>query len=216
MRTDLDAVAVQWQGDQQNDDLLSRLLDGTRRIRNMYCHWFPPSDRDGVDALLQARIWEAAISFDPSKSGFLSYMHTVCHNHARTEFKRVLNAHNKFQHEMLSLDKVVEISGSTGSNVQTLADVTPDPRGEIEAERAEMAEMIRNARQMLIDDTDLTPGQKAAVTLTMLQGLSYEEAAQILGTNPKSIDNHITLARRKLSGHDCRPVDPHTSGKNSC
>jgi RNA polymerase sigma factor (sigma-70 family) len=200
-KNDLDALVMQWRVDQKNDRLMSQMLAATKCIRAMYALWFPLSDRDDIDAMLQCKIWEAAKTFDPEKSKFMSYVHTVCHNHARNVFKRSLDRRRTFDKKMLSLDQVVKKSGSQRDSIMTLADITPDPHAEIEEERAELAELARKAHDYIANDVDLTPRQKASVTLTMRLGLTYLEAAEILGCNAKSIDNAKVRAMEKLSGN---------------
>jgi len=205
---DLDAIVMQWRCE-KNDFLMSQILAATRKIRFHYARWFPQSDWDDVDAVLCTEIWKACLAFDPDRATFNAYAHRVCHNHAVTAMKKSHDHQSEFDKAALAYSLDREIKNSTTVTAESygekFSDIIANPHCEIDAELADVREMAATARKLLIEDASLTKAQKAAVTLVYGQGLAYKEAAEILGTNVKSIDNHLNLALQKLRGYDCRP-----------
>jgi len=56
----------------------------------------------------------------------------------------------------------------------------------------------------------LSPDQRAAVVLVVVEGLSYEEAARVCGSRPGTIASRVGRARERLRavlGEDARPTE---------
>jgi len=92
----------------------------------------------------------------------------------------------------VSLDRAAPGADEEDAEPLPIADLDPSVDPETQALNAEMAEAIQQGLAMLPDD------QRIALVLVDVQGLSYDEAAQVTGSNLGTIKSRINLARSKM------------------
>jgi RNA polymerase sigma factor (sigma-70 family) len=68
----------------------------------------------------------------------------------------------------------------------------------IPLERKETSQQVSDAIRGAISRTKLSESERDSFDLVAMQGLSYEEAAKLLGITIKVVDNAVTRAKRKL------------------
>jgi len=127
------------------------------------------------------RLYRARASFRLGHR-FSTWLYTIAGNLARTHLRW------RSRHPRVSLDAE---SPATG---QTLADVLPSgsPSPLQDAESSELHRAVRAAVQELPEDL------REALVLCEWEELSMAEAAAILGTTAKGIENRLCRARRLL------------------
>lgn len=130
------------------------------------------------------RVYRAASRFEP-RAKFFTYLYKVtlnlCRNH-RDKAKR---------RQTSSLDQ--SKPGYEDSGI-TLADelVSPDAGADEQAERSELAQVVRRAV------LDLPKEQREAVILQRFEGLSYEEIAHTLDLSIPAVKSRIHRAKLNL------------------
>jgi RNA polymerase sigma-70 factor (ECF subfamily) len=168
-------VAAAQKGDQAAFDALVRRF--RPRIYALALHLTgSASDADDIaqDAFVQA--YKQMRSFE-GRSQFFTWLYRITVN-------RALNVERaQGRSRGVSLDDV-------RVDVALKVDAPGDPRLALE---------LRETYAALLSAMDaLSPGLKSAVVLTSLQGLSYEEAAVVLGTSEGAIAVRIHEARKQL------------------
>lgn len=160
-----------------------------------------PSAFDGLVRRFRPRIYALALHLtgsasdadDIAQDAFVQAYRQVAHFEGRSQFftwlyritvNRALNAQRqRGRRGNISLDDArVEAA--------LLVDAPSDPR---------LALSLRETYTQLVYALDaLSPGLKSAVVLTTLSGLSYEEAAVVLGTSAGAVAVRIHEARKQL------------------
>lgn len=133
------------------------------------------SDADDIaqDAFVQA--YRHLHQFE-GRSHFFTWLY-------RITMRRALDAQRQRKHDRVSLD---DVRLEAALNI----DAQGDPRRELE---------LRETYAALLRALDaLSPTLKSAVVLTALQGLSYQEAAVVLGTSEGAVAVRIHEARKLL------------------
>jgi RNA polymerase sigma-70 factor (ECF subfamily) len=127
------------------------------------------------------RVYQHRASFKPA-ARFTTWLYTIAANLARNHH-RWLGRHPK-----VSLDAESEATG------QSIGDVLPssDPAPDGAAVATERAAAVRAAVESLPAD------MREVIVLCEWQELSSAEAAAVLGTTPKAIDNRLYRARNLL------------------
>jgi RNA polymerase sigma-70 factor (ECF subfamily) len=128
-----------------------------------------------------ARVYHHRASFKPG-ARFTTWLYTIAANLARNHHRW------RTRHPNVSLDAE---SGTTGERI---GDVLPasDPAPDSAAVATERAAAVRAAVERLPAD------MREVIILCEWEDLSAAEAAAILGTTPKAIDNRLYRARNLL------------------
>jgi len=127
------------------------------------------------------RVYQHRASFKPG-ARFTTWLYTIAANLARNHHRWVT------RHPNTSLDAESEVTG------QSIGDVlpSPNPPPDSAAVATERAEAVRAAVESLPAD------MPEVIILCEWQDLSAAEAAAILDTTPKAIDNRLYRARNLL------------------
>ena len=127
------------------------------------------------------RVYQHRASFRPGVR-FSAWLYTIAANLARNHHRWLA------RHPKVSLDAESETTG------QSIGDVLPtsNPSPDRAAEAAERSAAVRAAVERLPAD------MREVIILCEWQELSAAEAAAILGTTPKAIDNRLYRARNLL------------------
>lgn len=127
---------------------------------------------DGMEGLLGA-----IQNYDESKGEFAAFAAVCVRNRMRNTVKKALRRN-------------AELSDSSPEELETIADPAPTPE-EVVIEMESRRSLLASLRSEL-SDLELRCLEGAAL------GFSYEEIAQRLGTDKKSVDNALCRARNKL------------------
>lgn len=127
---------------------------------------------DGMDGLLTA-----VRSYDPEKGEFAAFAAVCVKNRMRNTIKKHLR-HN------------AGLSDATAEELEEIPDPNPTPE-EVVIERESSLSILENIRRMLTE-TELRCIEGAAL------GFTYDEIAEKLGIDRKSVDNALFRARAKL------------------
>ena len=161
------------------NDLMAR---HARPVFQFLCRML--GNEDDANDLAQetfVRVYQHRASFRPDAK-FTTWLYTIAANLARNHH-RWLN-----RHPSISLDAESETTG------QSIGDVLPsaEPSPAAAAEATERAAVVRAAVEQLPADL------REVIILCEWQDLSVAEAAAILDTTPKAIDNRLYRARNLL------------------
>jgi RNA polymerase sigma-70 factor (ECF subfamily) len=161
------------------NDLMAR---HARPVFQFLCRML--GNEDDANDLAQetfARVYRHRASFRPG-ARFTTWLYTIAANLARNHH------HWRARHPSVSLDAE---SGTTG---ESIGDVLPasDPAPDSAAVATERAAAVRAAVGRLPAD------MREVIILCEWEDLSAVEAAAILGTTPKAIDNRLYRARNLL------------------
>ena len=127
---------------------------------------------DGMEGLLSA-----IRNYDESKGEFAAFVAVCVRNRMRNTVKKAL------RHS-------AELSDSSPEEMETIADPSPTPE--------EIVIEMENKRSLLeIIHSELTDLELRCLEGAAL-GFSYEEIAQKIGSDRKSVDNALCRARNKL------------------
>lgn len=170
------------------DTLIAAARDGNPRAFDALVRRFRPriyaaalhlcgsaSDADDItqDAFVQAY---RHIQHFEGRSQFFTWLYRITVN-------RALNVKRSHKRKGVSLD-------DARVDIAVRVDAPSDPRLALE---------LRETYRVLLSALDaLAPGLKSAVVLTVLQGLSYEEAGAVLGTSEGAIAVRVHEARKHL------------------
>lgn len=137
---------------------------------------------EAYEAVQEAFIaaWAALDRYDPGRP-FLAWLRTIAINKARDRGRRA--AFRRLLHGSLGIEE----SGALAE---------PDPAAPADARLIEQQEMARLDRAV----SRLPPPLKEAIILTAFEGLSQQEAGDILGVSAKAIETRAYRARRMLAG----------------
>jgi len=127
------------------------------------------------------RVYQHRASFKPG-ARFTTWLYTIAANLARNHYRW------RSRHPNVSLDAESEATDQSIGDVLPSADPAPDGA----AVATERAAAVRAEVGRLPDD------MREVIILCEWQDLSAAEAAAILGTTPKAIDNRLYRARNLL------------------
>ena len=161
------------------NDLMAR---HARPVFQFLCRMLRNED-DGNDLAQETfvRVYQHRASFKPGAK-FTTWLYTIAGNLARNHHRWVS------RHPSISLDAESETTGQSIGDV--LPSSEPSPAGAAVA--AERAAAVRAAVEQLPADL------REVIILCEWQDLSAAEAAAILDTTPKAIDNRLYRARNLL------------------
>lgn len=126
------------------------------------------------------------------RSSFFTWIYRIAVNEALNHQRR---AHSK---RMSIFEKILPVSGKTDeqmSHEERLSNLQPS-----DAHRERPAAALKNELQTQLDRAlqDLSEEHRAAIVLTEIEGLSMEEAAEILGTSAGTIKSRLHYAKKHL------------------
>lgn len=127
---------------------------------------------DGMEGLLNA-----IQGYDPGKGEFAAFAAVCIKNRMRNTVKRAIRRN-------------AELSQTSAEELESIPDPSPTPE-EIVIERESSRSMLENLRGVLTE-MELHCIEGAAL------GLGYEQIAEHLGIDKKSVDNALSRARAKL------------------
>jgi RNA polymerase sigma-70 factor (ECF subfamily) len=116
---------------------------------------------------------------------FATWLYTIAVNTCRN---RLASAEFKARRKMVALDPAEDTGRSVG--LSDLADPSPSPLAQLQ--QKELSSLLQNA----IDD--LPEEARAVVVLRDMEGLSYEEIAQVTGYNLGTVKSKLARARKAL------------------
>ncbi len=166
------------------DRLVDRYLDRTLRI----CVRLLGNYEDAEDAVQEtfARAWSRLASF-AGRSTFGTWLTTIAMRHC-TDVDRARKSRRRHVGELPR-------DFDPGRDA-------PGPRQEAPPHRAQQKELLAALQDKL---TLLPPRLRSALTLRCIEGLEYEEVAQVLGTSIRSARLYVWEARQRL----VRELDLH-------
>ncbi|MFA0757281.1 MAG: hypothetical protein YPKNTGVA_002814 [Candidatus Fervidibacter sp.] len=143
-------------------------------------------NRDDAEDLLTEALTEAWSAFDrfQTEDGFVRWVATIM-THTFLDWKRKAN-----RIDWVSLDNPTPEEDDEGEGGWDIADENADP------EAVAMRRQFWRDAQKALDD--LPPEFRAAVVLVDMEGLSYEEAAQVLGCPIGTVRSRLHRARAML------------------
>jgi RNA polymerase sigma-70 factor (ECF subfamily) len=143
-------------------------------------------NRDDAEDLLTEALTEAWSAFDrfQTEDGFVRWVATIM-THTFLDWKRKAN-----RIDWISLDNPTPEEDDEGEGGWDIADENADP------EAVAMRRQFWRDAQKALDD--LPPEFRAAVVLVDMEGLSYEEAAQVLGCPIGTVRSRLHRARAML------------------
>jgi RNA polymerase sporulation-specific sigma factor len=150
-------------------------------------HYAPGLSNDDLRQEARWGFWKAVRDYrDEAGIPFAAFADLVVKRHVATA---VITAHRQ-KHKPLGFN------ANERRELPAVLEVVEAVRGDPVA-ALESKERIRQVFDALGGLTDL---EREAVIMTVLQGESYEYAAEMLCADCKSIDNAVQRARRKLAG----------------
>lgn len=173
----------------EKDSFFLKLLDATGGIRQSMVNSFyiQSYTTDDLQSVLQMRTIDAINTYDESKGEFAPYLFGTF----RRYLINILVAAGRDKYK--TLDSSVSFSGSPAGNssVSFASLLQAENKPPIDGLIAQ--EELNNLNRVL---TDL----ERQVLEKILEGLSYQETADALGTNEKSVDNAMTRIKAKAIG----------------
>ena len=155
-------------------ELISRYMNIVFSCAGKYsgCADYEELVSDGMQGLLSA-----IQNYDGSKGEFAAFAAVCVRNRMRSTVKKALRRN-------------AELSDSSPEEMETIADPKPTP---------EEAVIEKESRSLLLS---VLRGELTELELRCLEGaalgFSYEEIAQRIGSDKKSVDNALCRARNKL------------------
>lgn len=119
------------------------------------------------------------------KSTFTTWLYRIAVNTCKNKLTSI---GYKYSKKMIRLDKPIQTR--EGSCLIEIVDGSPSPVKELEIK--EKGQLIQKAIDSLPEE------QKTVVVLRDIEGLSYEEIANITGHNPGTVKSKLARARRHL------------------
>ncbi|NLH49805.1 MAG: sigma-70 family RNA polymerase sigma factor [Myxococcales bacterium] len=171
-------------GDQRAFEEL--VLRYQRRVFNLSLRFVRvPEEAQEVTQEIFVKLFRSLGSFR-GEAKFSTWLYMVAVNHCRNRLK-YLNRRHYFTGE--SLDPMPD--GEDDGPVRQYAAADPDPNDRVTAKETRQA--VRRAIDQLSDD------HREAIILRDLQGLSYEEIAEITGQSLGTVKSRIHRARSELA-----------------
>ncbi len=160
------------------------VLRHQRRVYNL-CFRMLGSAEDAADASQEAFLhaYRALNRFRGTPEGFLGWLFRIAANICYDALRR------RGRRPTESLDEAIEPGGDL-SRGALLPDPAPGP--DVQTMTAETARSIQAAL------AQLTPDQRLAVVLCDVQGLSYEEAADVMEVELGTVKSRLSRARAQL------------------
>ena len=124
------------------------------------------------------RLWDARESLDPSQS-LKAYLYRTARNLAYNHHR---NAETRSEKE----DDI-----RRDANVQPSAPTPPDAAAEGEWLEEHLRSWI----------ADLPTRQREALVLSRFEGLSHDQIAEVMDISPRTVNNHIVRALKRLRDH---------------
>ena len=183
LRDDEALIRAFLSGDKSAFDEL--VLNHKNRLFNI-CYWFLGDYHEANDAAQETFIkaYRSLTTFR-FRSSFSTWLHRIAVNTCKNKIKSVEFSHQK---------KMVRIGNPSDSEDGT-------PSVEIGDEsQSPLRELEKKERLMLIKQAidSLHPEQKTVVVLRDIQGLAYEEIAQVTGFNLGTVKSKLARARLEL------------------
>lgn len=191
----------------EDSDLLSLLRDGDDaalvvmidRYRGYArskakTYFLPGSDREDVVQEGMIGLFKAIRDYDDAKGPFSCFVELCVTRQILTAIKNA----NRLKHRPLSRAVSLEAHAGNSSDdplklVESLPDASPDV-----ADSVASADAVDRLREEL---TDLLTTLEHEVLRLYMQGRSYREMAEWLGSSLKSIDNALQRVKMKLDRH---------------
>lgn len=178
-------------GDPESTERLLERYEGT--IAFLCSRYFLPCG-DSADLLQEARLAliEAAEKYRSDRgASFQTYAELVIERKVMTAVRTANRIKHRSANEALSL---AAPAGDEDGDA-TLADALPGPNYEDPAEQVIAHEALHG---YVVRSLRLTDLERKAVA-GQLNGESYDDTASALGASPKTVDNALQRARRKLT-----------------
>lgn len=172
------------------DDLeaFNFLYNKYRKQLYSYIYRHIRDDRAAEDIFQETfmRLYRNRKNYRPTAK-FSVYVYTIAH--------RLCINHSKKSQRWGFVKRLSDIIFGSGSEdsptlEETVADENPLPMEEVV--KGEMSEVLKKALN------DLSENHRTAFTLYELQGFSYQEIAEITGTNIGTVKSRLNTARKKL------------------
>jgi RNA polymerase sigma-70 factor (ECF subfamily) len=148
-----------------------------------YAHSIVHSEAAAQDVVQQAfmEVWDMRSDLDPDRS-LKALLYRIVRNRAYNQKRNEKNRRSK-REEMQ----------------RTTTAAQDDPQGTLDAET------LQNQLDAWIND--LPERQREALRLSRFDDLSHDEIAAVMGISPRTVNNHIVRALRRLREH-VRAYDP--------
>ena len=184
-------IARLWAGDETAlETLLGRYRDLIRHRARRY--YMVGADKEDVVQEAMIGLFKAITSFDSTRGAPFAAFATTC---VTNEIQRAVQRSQRHKHGPLNTAVSLEtqtVSGDTLQRYEVSADVQ-DPAEEIVA-RDDVAALKEHCEQAL-------SGLERDALLTYLDGHSYDVIGRRLGCAPKTVDNALRRARKKIGGY---------------
>lgn len=142
-----------------------------------------PDSRELVQAAF-VKLFDSAATYDPGQSSLENWFLTILGNVHKDFLRRAERRHG------VSLD--LPIRGTEGL---TVADALPDKREPALLERLERQEEGARVQAAL---RELSPALRSVAVLVDMEGLRYEEAAEVIGCPLNTVRSRVARARAEL------------------
>lgn len=144
------------------------------------------ADADEISQEVFLRVWQRAATFRPGRAQVTTWLHRIAHNQCIDRFRRPRPG---------TLD-------DPDAQLAALEDEAPGPEARVAA--AELQERLQAALLRLPQN------QRSALLLCQVQGLSNEQAAEVMHLGVRAVESLLARARRTLRDalRDHRPERP--------
>ena len=180
---DVELVKAFQVGDRTAFDAL--VLKHKDKVFNL-CYWFLGDTQEANDSAQDTfiKVYRSLKKFR-LESAFSTWLYRIAANTCKNRLKSLEYRHNK---KIAWLDNPGEIEG--GQYSAEIHDKSPSPM--IDFEKKERMMLIQRAIASLPTD------QRTVVVLRDIEGLSYEEVANITGLNFGTVKSRLSRARQQL------------------
>jgi RNA polymerase sigma-70 factor, ECF subfamily len=178
-------------------DVFSRYLPLLHRTAYRYVGNAADAEDAVQDALLSAH---KHLDQFRGQAQMSTWLVAIVRNCARMQLRR------RQRQIHLSLDK--QFGGEQGNTVERLVDCAPSP--EEECQKAQLRKRLMQFSE------ELSPALRRAFQLRDLDGLTTEEAAQILGVADGTVKSQVARERTKLTGLMRRALDARPGASRTC
>ena len=154
--------------------------------------YLPGGDRDDLAQHARLGVIDATRSWDPSRRVPFRAFAWLC---AMREARMAVNSARSGKHQAINGARSLEDAGRDGLPVaETLA-----ATGRADEDPEAKALARERLKEILARAGTLTPLERRSLELS-LNGLGYREIAATLGVQPRTVNNALQRARRKLRG----------------